>query len=680
MKIIVFLIIIIIALYIVISSRKNKKNNDISEISNKPTSSEISNEATSSEISKEATNSEISNKPTSTFPSHLSEKIITFGFRTQLSILSGTSSRKKIINNAKWYGYKEAVNVGKYLIQDGLIYVGTSLSDDSGLNNDACLINPKLPVISAEPWQYDDDISYWPSYSLISPLCRGAYLKWLSTGRSDPKAYIGYVFLFFYSLERRLLYNNKSISASDNEINIILNEVNRLLEIYNHSRSFNSYANDFLLIINLLYEKKLDLPDKFNLLNYYNKKLITFVLANTIKNNLPIKYDLALQWFSLQDNINFRTPVRRCRKEFENLFMILYKQTYGDGLFCEQIKSKLSISYKLASPSLINMLSIEYIDLPNPSKYNAQLNKINKLVELCTNKIDNYSKYLAKNNNPDTLQAKSLLPTELLLTKENFTQLLSFFDDKFNKFPQLTSLSDIAATLSPNSEQQLSKKDIDSILLIIEKIGFGIVPDSRVYNEKLNNESQVVIIKPGHGLNIKLPKKFFSISLCVKLGAMVSKSDDDISPLEEALLKQVITNDSLLSNNDKQSLLAYLFWCLNTKQSLTGFKLSISKLPLKDRKALKRIAIAVAHADGIIHPQEIKQLEKIYFVLNLDKSSVITDIHSMAADNELVTISQKEPSPTYRLPAQPELADEKNTINFNQTAINILEKETSEIQ
>ena len=40
-------------------------------------------------------------------------------------------------------------------------------------------------------------MGYWPSYSSISPEARAAYLGWLSTGKSDPQADIGYVFLYF---------------------------------------------------------------------------------------------------------------------------------------------------------------------------------------------------------------------------------------------------------------------------------------------------------------------------------------------------------------------------------------------------------------------------------------------------------------------------------------------------
>ena len=48
-------------------------------------------------------------------------------------------------------------------------------------------------------------LSYWPAYASIPSASRAAYLGWLADGRRFPAAPIGYVFLFFYGLERRTL-------------------------------------------------------------------------------------------------------------------------------------------------------------------------------------------------------------------------------------------------------------------------------------------------------------------------------------------------------------------------------------------------------------------------------------------------------------------------------------------
>ncbi len=100
---------------------------------------------------------------------------------------------------AKWYSAGQSVSVQDYDITGGLIYVGETLLDRSGYENDACLINPRLKVSPAEPWDGGDEMGYWPQYGRISARCRGAYLKWLAGGRSEPEANIGYVFCFLWA-------------------------------------------------------------------------------------------------------------------------------------------------------------------------------------------------------------------------------------------------------------------------------------------------------------------------------------------------------------------------------------------------------------------------------------------------------------------------------------------------
>ena len=87
-----------------------------------------------------------------------------------------------------------------------------------------------------------------PSSSLPSrsPEARRAYLQWLSSGRKAPHANIGYVFLFFYGLERRVFVDAKTDQAAAGDIPIIIAEVERLLSIYGKNNSFNNYASRFV--------------------------------------------------------------------------------------------------------------------------------------------------------------------------------------------------------------------------------------------------------------------------------------------------------------------------------------------------------------------------------------------------------------------------------------------------
>jgi len=124
-----------------------------------------------------------------------------------------------------------------------MVYVGSTLDDVNG-GTDPCLINPTLPVATHASC-VEREMDYWPSYSNVSATARRAYLSWLAGGRSYPATNVGYVFLFFYGLERRVIREHAEVSSD--ERNLIETEVRRLLKIYGEeSQSFRRYATELL--------------------------------------------------------------------------------------------------------------------------------------------------------------------------------------------------------------------------------------------------------------------------------------------------------------------------------------------------------------------------------------------------------------------------------------------------
>jgi len=103
---------------------------------------------------------------------------------------------------------------------------------------DPALINPSLKVATRNPDSAGTKMGYWPSYSTIEPECRLAYLQWLADGKKDPNASIGYVFLYFYGIERRIIAD----MPADEEILALVAEIERLRSIYSSNGSFGGYS------------------------------------------------------------------------------------------------------------------------------------------------------------------------------------------------------------------------------------------------------------------------------------------------------------------------------------------------------------------------------------------------------------------------------------------------------
>lgn len=168
-----------------------------------------------------------------------------------------------------------------------LLYIkgGTFSNYKEYLETEPSLIDLSLPIETTCIKQEDaeKDIGYYPSYSGLSPKERYIYLKWLQN--VDNAIPIGYVFIFYYGLERQLLYGN---------YNQAFHMIIRLQKHHKNS-SFIAYSTDALLISSLKH-KKYDMIQEINtnessgkiciLINFINEKPITAEHLISIRNSV----------------------------------------------------------------------------------------------------------------------------------------------------------------------------------------------------------------------------------------------------------------------------------------------------------------------------------------------------------------------------------------------------------
>lgn len=582
---------------------------------------------------------------------------------------------------AKWYEHGNSVTVKDYEISGGLVYAGEMMLDADGYDNDACLINPKLKVSSAEPWEAGDEMGYWPHYGRISAKCRGAYLKWLAGGRAEPEAYIGYVFLFFYGLERRLLIDGQKGEVSDKERLEIINEVRRLLKVYGGNRSFRGYASNFLAMEWVLYQSDKPVPDYIDFSDRYCSEPFQVVLAQHVVGGKPLPADVALQWIILHPEFGLRTPARRCAKEFRELFVRRYTDKFGDGLVVKPNKTPLKLEYRAASPSMRGDLKLKLPNLPNPFILTGPVKKLSALAEECTVELEAYSRYLGrKDNDPNSMAALALLPKELMSRSPGIEQVKNRLADVCSSGPGLVTVDSLYDSLGEPPPSQLGKKECETLATLIEGLGYGMTPDVRYHNIKPNPDGKVAIFPQGHGIDFRPSREFRTVGTILRLGAMVSQIDDDLSPSEEATLQSLVKDNRELTAIEKDSLLTFLHWCLRTPQSTAGLKQRLSEVSTAEKTAISHILISVAHADGRIDPQEIKQLEKFYTTLGLDKKQVASDIHALAASSEPVTVGLRDPDTSFTIPRPTPESTTGKGFSLNEELIRIREEETRQVK
>ncbi|WP_162267332.1 TerB N-terminal domain-containing protein [Legionella pneumophila] len=581
---------------------------------------------------------------------------------------------------AKWYGFKEDTTVNNINIKGGLIYVGEVLLDIDEYENDASLINPKLGILPAKSWEHGDLIGYWSRYSQIPEQCRGAYLNWLATNRSEPEANIGYVFLFFYGLERRIFVDSQKYTIDDVERNHIIDEVKRLLTIYGNNRSFRGYANNFLATEWILYHRDKPPPNYIDFNDRYCLHAFQFLLAQYVASGKPIPADIALQWLILHPDFSIKTPARRCPKEFLTLFCYKYREKFGDGLIITPNKTRLILEYRAASPSL-RMLRFENINLPNPFILTTPAKSIYDLIEECTNELEQYSRYLSrKNTNAFSVNALALLPNILISQISPLKQIQNKLTDISSGKIEFISINTIYDIFGETQPANMNIKDSASLSIVLEGLGFGIIPDSRFYNISFNENSKVIIFTGGHGQDFSPSREFHIIGTIIRLGSIVAQVGEGISSKEENTLQKIIRENNQLSSIERVSLMIFLYWCLRTPQTTAGLQKKLEIASTSEKQAISSILISVALADGRIESEEIKQLEKLYTTLGLDKRLVSSDIHQLTTAYEPVTVGLREKEINYQIPTAHIEKTSHESFSLNENLVKIREEETRQVK
>lgn len=239
----------------------------------------------------------------------------------------------------RWVRPGEAVDVAGYTITGGNFYLGGRLPGQHGMT-DASLIDDSYPINPKSMEFSDESLGYWPRFSSISPNCRGAYLNWLASDRSTPAIPLGYAFIYFYGLERRILIDSQSpegIGAP--EYLAIAQEVHRLLDCYGDSRSFRNYATGFLEAMAILKPDLMAPPvDAYDPIRFPGSSKLS--IAETVCAGKPVPADQALAWLFLS-GFSPKTAARRCAPEFAELFQIRYSAKFGEGMTVKPNKTKL---------------------------------------------------------------------------------------------------------------------------------------------------------------------------------------------------------------------------------------------------------------------------------------------------------------------------------------------------
>jgi tellurite resistance protein len=594
--------------------------------------------------------------------------------------LEASIPKRGRIKGFQWIPPGESIQIANYEIPDGMIYIGTGYPKNNSWDDaDPSFINLNLQVNFKSPDYSGSNMHYWPSYSDIPPESRAAYILWLAGGRKSTDFNIGYVFLFFYGLERHVFVDFKETGGSKDELIKIENELRRLISIYGDlSGSFRNYASRFVDVLKLstvaasgkkFFDEK---PEKFYRQWYDFPLQLKLALGQLAVEGKPIPAHWMLTWAKYHQETKLRTPAQRCEEYFEQLFCVRYEDEFGGGIIIKPNKTKLSVEYHAASRH-IGQHKVNVGNLPDITRLSTPLKKIIKLIENCQNDLESYSRWLGRNKDSTiSLPALSLLPDEILLKIKN-TQVSSFTEfisDQFknSEMPEIDNqkIIDSWENISPG---KLSKSESTAFAQFLEKLGYGIEPDVRFGGPNYKVSGISILFKQSGDIPKIASKLYGAANLIVHLSALVAHADNEFSVDEQEHLLTQINEFKDINSMERQRLIAHLKWLTVAKPSISGLKKKLDLLSSKQKLDLANYLIGTAGADGIIAPDEIKLLSKIYPMLGFESRELYSHLHQLSIESsssdDLVTVKtgDKEDTgykiPTYKEPINKVILDKK---------------------
>lgn len=567
------------------------------------------------------------------------------------------SKPEPLVCDKAWVARGRVVEIGGYRIAHGLFYCGEGLYDGIGYQAEPALIDPKMEVSPQFDRPLIESIGYWPSYSKLSPAARGIYLSWLSSGAKNPHIEIGFVFLYFYGLERRALFDVDNSHIAKNDVKDIVYEVKRLLQIYGYNNSFAKYARSFLDAVDIKQMGKsyLLLTDKLDRLDE-SPLLLQLVLTGFANNHRPLPVKLALTWLKTKP---LKTALTRCTQEFSHLFAAYYQKKFGAGIVLKTNNSKFKTTYHAASQSLRDAIDLGVGDLAELSNHGKPLEQLSRIADQCADELESYSRYLGRNSQQrDSIEALVLLPVTLI----NDVNILAINNSRTWCLNHLNNGDEVRIDCTEFFQQFpllrgkiLDKKSAQALSHLLFQMGFGIEPDI-AFGGIIPTEGNIIMFKLHGQATQHLSPQYSAATVLLNLVAVVASADGEISRKENEAITEKLELWLNLAPYERQRLMIHRSWLLSDIRGLAGLKQKLQHLDKSQSEAVAKLLVGIAESDGVISPKEVKTLVKIYELLGLSKEDFFAHVHKSPSEPVLVTNGVAGSS--YAIPKPPEVAQD----------------------
>lgn len=520
----------------------------------------------------------------------------------------------------RFVGPFEPLTVAGRTIACPITYVAPAASYDA----DASTIVMSLPVGVADRAM---PLPYWPRYSDADPDQRAQYLDWMAGGRARPDIAVGYVFIFFYGLERRVL-----IDGADEDL--ARAEVQRLLTIYGGNLSFRRYASDFLAFSALRDGERpagtsqAELDERLRPLAGASATALVTVLAWHHAQNRPLPAEYAAAVVRDVEGAKRSAVVTQSANELLSLFKIRYRETFGEGLLLEAAKRPLTIEYRPASPSLLELGRKLSTTVPDVLGRPAQFRRVLALWNDC---VDDLRKANAKKKGAKALDAAgwAALPPELRAEYDHPDQ--DRWDGAVAGLPvlagfHLATIGQLAELTGLERSERLTAAQIKRISARAADVGYATEPDGRV-RAKASDAKNEVLIWRAAPTELPEPKLYAAVFAMLSLAMTVAMADgvftDEEHEVINSFLAELFTLDDAM--RVRVDAMKQLMTRDPSRLAAVAKTLRSTRTPAELAK-VGAVLVAIAAADGTIADVEEKALRSLYKNLGLPPSELAAAI------------------------------------------------------
>lgn len=488
--------------------------------------------------------------------------------------------------------------------------------------------------------------SYYPAYTNILPSERAGYLEWLSRDLTDTSPELrerGYLFIYFYGIERRILIDGDLDPA-------LLTRVQQLLAQYgphNQRSSFISYLSDFLHHIGYqmgsqtyrtLWPQYIPLHE-----GKVSETALTLVLANLYKCEESLDWSMAYRIAKLHDNAKRSVVTQRSGERFHQLFRVKFEEVYPDGLTLKAGKRDKLVRYQSANGSInpryasgSYSASAFQISVPNVYALKGQFKKLSLIWNACIDELSGYSRAIrsiSEHHDPGLelkMKAYLALPEALRENEEHplraeYDALVAVAEKAGNV--TIIPCSAFARMIGIEERVTLTKAQSFKVAEFVASLGLSCAPNPAHIELPLRWDQDLAICPSPTQLDHECPKLRGALRL-LYLTVMVAAADGDVAEEELTLLTQSLAALDFTDDQNKEIGATLTALLRDTNLTLKNLNRIAKSIVAENRLPVFNHLVAVAAADEIITSDERRILLRIQKAMGLKEGtleSILTD-------------------------------------------------------